>query len=356
MSANSFKTIRIRSIFTLFIWLVASFFLIHFFALFGVILAAAYPILWLLFPEQTTCFSCRTTKEGEMCSLCRRKVNKERGIFPKTFTSAFLNACVILALSVMSLGFVWGERYVLKKLGYPPTEKTVTFVIPSKGQSRIGEIFPVKIEIVGVETPINAVQADLSFDTDRLEIVDFSTEDSFANIFIQKELNNEHGYARLSGGLPNPGFFGDHGVFGIAFFKGKVAGLTKIEYLPTSLVLANDTKGTNVLKDLAEVAHLVLPEKISEEEEELQRSITMKTSVLGESTEAAQMKFFTDTPFLRYEEESQVLGRQEKNEETQPEVVEEEQHFLRKILTILGKVDNFIIEQWSKVFMDNADE
>ena len=194
-----------------------------------------------------------------------------------------------------------------------------------------------KIEIAGIKTPINAVQADLSFDPQKLEVVDISTQDSFATIFVQKEINNEVGYSRLTGGLPNPGFFADHGVLGTVFFKGKSPGVVKIEFVPSSMVLANDGRGTNVLKDLVSVSYLILPEKISPEEEEMQKQIVLKPVVLGTETEETQMKFY---------EEEKVLGTQVGQE------IEKEKRFnLGKILLeILEKVDNTVLSFWGNIF------
>lgn len=240
-----------------------------------------------------------------------------------------------MVFTLISLGLVFLEGQVLFKLGFPPTPKTVSFVVPPKGQYRLGEIFPMKIEIAGIKVPINAVQADLGFDPGKLEVVDISTDDSFANIFIQKEINNEGGYARLTGGLPNPGFFADKGVFGTAFFKGKNPGVAKIEFLPSSMVLANDSKGTNVLKDLSAVSYLILPEKISKEEEEMQKMITLKSSVLGESVENTQMKFY---------EEGSVLGAKAEEE------IQKKRKFslTRGFLESLEKVDRFILTIYEK--------
>lgn len=164
--------------------------------------------------------------------------------------------------------------------------KSVSFVIPAKGQYKLGEVFSVKIEIDGVKTPINAVQADLAFDPARVEAVEVSTENSFADIFIQKEIDNQKGYVRLTGGLPSPGFSGEKGLFGTVFFKSKTPGIAKIEFLPTSMVLANDNKGTNVLKDFAQISYLILPEKISQQEENSQKAI------LGKNTDETQMVFY----------------------------------------------------------------
>lgn len=316
--------------------IIASWILVHLMAIFGVFLGVAYPLWWIFAPSQTACLFCRAEKEGAKCPFCRKDIIKGQGISPKSLSSAVYNGVLILVFSIVSLGVVFGESQLLFKLGFPPTPKTVSFIIPTKGQYRLGEVFPMKIEIAGIKTSINAVQADLGFDTAKLEVSDVSTDGSFADIFVQKEINNTSGYVRLTGGLPNPGFFSDHGVFGTVFFKGKSPGLVKIEYLPSSMVLANDGRGTNVLKDLASVSYLILPEKISQEEENMQKNVKLKSNVLGESTSNTQMKFYDETG---------VLGTN-----TEKEIKKEQQSgIVKKSLGVLEKIDRFILSQWQKV-------
>lgn len=314
--------------------IVISWLLIHLLGVFGVFLAFAYPIWWLLTPRKTPCFFCRIKKEGQRCFSCRQVVHKANGLNPKTFYSALFNTALILIISFICLAFVFVESKILFKLGFPPTPKTVSFIIPSKEQYRLGEIFPMKIEIDGIKGPINAVQADLGFEPQKLEVVDISTQESFANIFIQKEINNEVGYVRLTGGLPNPGFFADHGVFGTVFFQGKSPGIVKVEFLPSSMVLANDGRGTNTLKDLASVSYLILPERISKEEAEMQKSISMKSVVLGEKSEDTQMKFY---------EEDETLGKEVFQK------VEKKYVFKTSFLNFLEQVNRFILNFWAKI-------
>lgn len=300
-------------------FIIASWLLVHLLAVFGVFLAVSYSVWWFLLPRQIPCLWCRIKKSIEC-----------------PFSHCLLDAGVILVFSLISFGLVFAESKILFKLGFPPTPKTVSFVIPSKGQYRLEEIFPMKIEIAGVKTPINAVQADVSFDPQKLEVVEISTEDSFANIFIQKEFKNEVGYARLTGGLPNPGFFADHGFFGTIFFKGKVPGLTKVEFLPSSLVLANDGRGTNVIRQLASASYLILPEKISAEEKK-EQEVLIQPLVLGEETEETQMKFY---------EENKVLGEQVGQE------IEKGKRFSlgKSLLEIFEGFDRFVLSFWGKVF------
>lgn len=204
---------------------IASWFLIHILAIFGIFLAIAYPLWWLFVPTQTACLLCRAGREGDKCFFCRRPINKSEGVSPVNLPSAIYNGVLIFIFSLISVGIVFGESQLLFRLGFPPTPKTVSFVIPTRGQYRIEEIFPVKIEIAGIKVPINAVQADLGFESGKIEVVDVSTKDSFANIFIQKEINNEGGYVRLTGGLPNPGFFLIKDFSARSYLKVKAQGL-----------------------------------------------------------------------------------------------------------------------------------
>lgn len=299
-------------------FILASWFLIHLLAVFGVFLALAYPLWWLLELKRFPCLWCRI-KNTKEC----------------TFSHSFLDAGLILFFTLASFGLVFAEGKILFRIGFPPTPKTVSFVIPSKGQYRLEEIFPLKIEIVGIKKPINAVQADFGFEPQKLEVVDISTQDSFANIFIQKEINNEVGYARLTGALPNPGFFADRGVFGTVLLQGKTPGLAQVEFLPSSMVLANDGRGTNVLKELASASYLILPERISEEEEK-QQQVLIQPAVLGEKAEETQMKFY---------QEDKVLGAKVGQE------VEKTRKFNlgKNLLDFLEKIDRTILSFWGKI-------
>ena len=318
---------------------ISSWFLVHLLAIFGVFVAAAYPLWWFIAPNLTTCFMCRSKKEGDWCPFCKKYVEKTIVTPPKTVTSALLNGLLVLLFSLFSTALLFGESKILFKMGFPPTPKTVSFVIPAKGQFRIGEIFPMKIDVAGIKVPVNTVQADIGFDPSKIEVVDISTEESFANVFIQKEINDEAGYARLTGGLPNPGYLSDHGVFGTVYFRGKAAGVVKIEFLPTSRVLANDGRGTDVLKEFSSVSYLILPEKITPEEEELQKKlISLNPSVLGEETTNTQIKFFN--------EQGSVLGEMTNKEISKANNID----ILAVPMKILERFDSFVVERWARLF------
>ncbi len=279
---------------------------VHIIAIFGIFIAVIYPIWWLFSPtKRTPCLYCYFKSEAErelcVCSLGR-------------------NLLLIFLFMFISVLLVYGESRLLFYLGFPPTAKTASFVIPSQNQYRLGEIFPMKIEIVGIKTPINVVQTDLSFNPDKVFVVEISTKDSFANLFIQKEINNDIGYARLTGGLPNPGYSSDRGFFGTVYFKGLTPGLVKIDFLPSSMILANDGHGTNILTEIKSVSYLILSEKINKTEEEMQKNLI--------SSDTSQLNFFSKSPVLGAQTEKQIVKPQK---------------------NVLELVDQFTLDMWKKI-------
>lgn len=327
---------KISYFFTIISIILTSWLLAHLLAIFGLLLAFLYPIWWLTSPRKAICFLCRAKRVGDWCPFCRQKIPSADRYLIKTGTSAVLNSLLILLVSLLAILLVVIEGQLLFKIGWPPTPKTVSFSIPAKGQYQLGEIFPVKLEVTGIQQPINAVQVDLGFDPQKLELLEISTEESFATIFIQKEINNSAGWGRLTGGLPNPGYTKNSGIFGTAFFKAKSPGLAKIEFLPSSLVLANDSRGTNVLHQLSSISCLILPEKISKEKEKIQENLILSSLVLGETTTSTQLKFYEEQPFL-----GKAISKE----------IEEEKQFRpgKNIASLVEKLDEFILTWWHQI-------
>ncbi len=266
----------VRYVILFFIFSIIAWFLVHVLAIFGVFLLVGYVIWFLLFPKK------------------RFLIVKPK----KMWQSLIANFAIILTVSAACVGIVLLESRVLSRFGFPASPKTVSFVIPTKSQHVIGEIFSMKIEIKGVETPVNAAQADIGFDPDKLSVVDLKTEGSFATIILQKEINNNGGWVRLTGGLPNPGFSEDNGVFGTIYFQAKSPGLAEVKFLPSSMVLANDGSGSNVLKDFALTSYLITPDELSPSQMEEQKKILNISPVLGADTqkESVQLSFVNEAP------------------------------------------------------------
>lgn len=317
---------------------------LHLFAFFGFIIAFAYPVIWIFAQKFTICIVCKSKKIGDYCSFCKQKVPEKYPNEVKTFGSALKNALVLLLIAFISFLFLLFETKVMEQLNLTSSPKTVSFTIPSQKQFRIDEIFPMDIQITGIETPVNAVQTDISFNPEKVEVIDIVTEDSFADIFLQKEINNEAGFARLTGGVTNPGFLGQNGVFGTVLFKAKQPGLLQISFLPTSLVLANDGKGSNVLKDVSDINYLIIPERISPEEAELQKTIELGARVLGsteqESTTDTKLYFYSPSK-LDSNDIAEVKGV---SNETSSKIAKHSDSFVVVLIRTVHAYNEFVLK------------
>ncbi len=317
-----------------------AFIIVHVFALAGIFISIAYLIIYFTTSNYPPCLICNKVGEDEYCEICRTNASKSKS--PRNLRSAFYNFLILICISSLSLLIVYGEHLILQKLGFTATRKTAYFDTPARQQYKLGEIFPLKIEIKGIETSVNAIQADLSFDPNEINVVEITTHNSFAEVFLQKEIDNEKGFARITGGLPNPGYNSEEGLFATVLLTGLLPGLTQVEFLPTSMVMANDGKGTNTLKEFAKAAYLILPERVSTIEQNLQETV-FSSPVLGSQT--------SETPkLILYDEEPKVLGDNTPDNEG-PSVFENlYSKILNPVVKIFVSVVEFTVNFWTKIF------
>ena len=93
---------------------------------------------------------------------------------------------------MISIVLVFLEIKLLDNIDYLPAKsKRAELVVSDKKKYRNGEVFPMDIELHGINTPINAIQTDISYDPNMLEAIEVSTEESFATVFLQREINND---------------------------------------------------------------------------------------------------------------------------------------------------------------------
>lgn len=298
---------------------IASFILIHVLSIFGVFIAIAYPIWWAIAPQYIPTLIKRTPEQ--------------HGI-----KLAIINTLFILLVSAISLFLVYLENHLFFNLSSPVKSRTASFSIPSQGQYKIGEIFPMEIRIDSKGTSINAVQADLRFDPTIVKVVDVSTKDSFATVFVNKEIENDVGFTRISGGVPSAQALTQNGLFATVYFKGIMAGVVKIDFLPSSMVLANDGKGTNILKNLASASYLILPEELPKDIQTKQEA-----DIISESKKADEDKIvFFEQKNLAIEtntDSGTVLGAKTND-----------YNILDHLVKLLRTVDEAIINFWKYLF------
>lgn len=289
-------------------FVVASFFVFHLFAIIGIFIALSYPIWWLLFPEYVPCIKCKLLKNGQKCSWCGRVISVNSGNYPLTINSVFRNFLVLFVMSLLSITFIFGETYVMRNLGLFAQKRTAYFDPPVNRQLKNGQIFPLRLEAHGLTVPINAAQVDLAYDPTRIQVVNANMEDSFSTIFIQKEIDNDKGFFRLTGGVPNPGYSGESAYFATVYFQAMSVGPTEIKFLPTSLIMANDGRGSNILGEMENISYLISSEKASEDE--VSETLKMVDSqVLGVTSSQSQLIFYQDKPIIT--RDPQVLGEQD---------------------------------------------
>lgn len=162
----------------------------------------------------------------------------------KLIYGLIVGICVFV-LSIFTARFVnLINRQLLISLSSSKTDK-VEFV-NTQITTPLNMKFTIPITIRNISESINTVKTDVNFDPNYLEIVKFQKEFSFAEYFIDEIIDNKKGFARLTGGLPNPGHAKESGNFAHLVLLAKRAGKTEIKLQTTSEILANDGRGTGV--------------------------------------------------------------------------------------------------------------
>ena len=272
MKKNLLKNILVFTLVLFLSWIV-----LHFFAIFGVFLLVLYPIWILINPQREYCLFCTFVKDGT-CFMCKYLEKDSKA----PFKVIFFNYFIILFMIFISIGMIFVERYLLDRYNIISIQDATTLEIELEESYKVEEIFFMPIKFSNIYTPINTVRADVKFDPEYLDVIEVVTSESFANIFIEKEINNNLGFARITGGLPNPGYTGEEILFAKILFQTKKPGAVEVEVLPTSVILANDGKGTNILREFPRSTILISTEELNKSEKEYQE-IFVNDTVLGVS-------------------------------------------------------------------------
>jgi len=135
-------------------------------------------------------------------------------------------------------------------LGAVPAQATDASIYfsPSGGQYTVGSTVDVSIVVNTGSHTINAVNTEISFPSDKLQVVSPSVGPSFVSIWTAPpSYSNTQGSLSFSGGLPNPGLKSSSAVLATVRFRVKSLGTAPLSFSNTTKVLANDGDGTNVL-------------------------------------------------------------------------------------------------------------
>jgi hypothetical protein len=117
------------------------------------------------------------------------------------------------------------------------------FVLPAN-KIGVGDIFVAEFKLVAGREEINAIDGELTFDTEMLNVQEVSTGGSIFNIWARTPVfSNESGKIMFAGGSPN-GIKEDGLVFKI-IFTAKKEGVANFSVSPSTTLYLNDGLGTS---------------------------------------------------------------------------------------------------------------
>jgi hypothetical protein len=119
---------------------------------------------------------------------------------------------------------------------------------PSTGSYEVGGLVDVSFIVDTGGQSINAVEANILFPADKLQVVNPVASTSFISLWVTAPTySNTDGTISFQGGLPSPGIKTSGGVISTVTFRVKSAGKATIRFAASSRVLLNDGAGTNIL-------------------------------------------------------------------------------------------------------------
>lgn len=179
----------------------------------------------------------------------RLKRQREGGVFHNYLLKKFLLFLGIISCCIFSFGEANAQSQSEVRLS----------LSPDAGSFLVGSIFDISIILDTDNTSVNTVKVDLGFPSDMLQIVSPSSGRSFISSWTeQPSYSNTEGTIGFTGGIPE-GINTSSGILSTITFRAIKAGEATIRFLPSSSVLANDGKGTEVLSRKIEGSYTLEP-------------------------------------------------------------------------------------------------
>lgn len=124
------------------------------------------------------------------------------------------------------------------------------YFLPSVGTFGVGKTFTVSVYVSSTDQAMNAASGVIIFPTDKLQVTSISKTGSIFDLWVKEpSFSNISGRVSFEGIVLNPGFKGSSGKIISINFLAKSAGKANLA-LSSASVLANDGKGTNILKEI----------------------------------------------------------------------------------------------------------
>ncbi len=179
------------------------------------------------------------------CDIISNRMLKLSKLMATAVLTVFLVGLFVVSITEKSFGATGASLYLS-----PPTGTFVT-----------GGTFTTSIVLNTNGKFINALDVNLNYPPDKLQIVSPSLGNSIVSIWTsQPHFDNQQGTIRFQGGVPNPGINTDRGVLATITFRVKSVGQAIVRIAPESKVLLNDGLATDVLVDIGSgIYDLTLP-------------------------------------------------------------------------------------------------
>ncbi len=146
-------------------------------------------------------------------------------------------------------------------MGNAQSPEASLYIVPSTGSYAVGDTFTVSLYINTAGRAINAIEANLVFPPELIQVVSPSSGKSVIDLWIgQPTFSNSAGTLTFRGAIPNPGLNVSQGLISTVTFRVKSIGKALVDFTPASRVLLNDGLGTDVLGNSSgAIIDLVLP-------------------------------------------------------------------------------------------------
>jgi len=133
-------------------------------------------------------------------------------------------------------------------------------IYPQTGSFTVDSTFDVSIFLNTGGNNINAVQADLKFNPEILQVIAPTKELSAVEVWtFPPSFSNSKGTISLRGGFPSKGINTSESLISTITFESISSGKTMVSFLDSSKVLLNNEKGTNILNSVNRGIYNIIP-------------------------------------------------------------------------------------------------
>lgn len=150
---------------------------------------------------------------------------------------------------------MWAVLFVLMAFSAPHAHAAETLVAPATGTFTKGQTFAATLRVNPQGKNVNAVEATLTFDTSKLQVVSLSKTGSVFSLWTtEPTFSNTQGTIQFGGGSPTP--FSAQSTLVVVTFRANNEGDTTVDWKKTS-ILAADGLGTDVFTGSVKGAYTI---------------------------------------------------------------------------------------------------